>query len=132
MTKWAVLFAMLAALAFAAGGWAQKKEVQKVPVTPTKPDSGSEMYKSYCAGCHGLAGRGDGPAAEALKVRPADLTMLKQKNGGKFPATKVSQVLDGGDQISAHGSTDMPLWGPIFRSLTPSNDSLAKLRIANL
>jgi hypothetical protein len=61
----------------------------------------------------------------------ADLTMLKQKNGGKFPAAKVSHVLEGAD-VLAHGGTDMPLWGPIFRSLDPGNAALAKLRIANV
>ena len=28
--------------------------------------SGAEMYKTWCASCHGVQGKGDGPAAAAL------------------------------------------------------------------
>jgi hypothetical protein len=34
--------------------------------------------------------------------------------------------------VVAHGSSEMPVWGPIFRSLDHSNAALAKLRIANV
>lgn len=107
------------------------KEIKKVPVSPTRADSGMQMYKTYCATCHGLDGKGHGPAAEALKVTPTDLTLLKQRNDGKFPSAKVGHVLEGAD-VTAHGSSEMPVWGPIFRSLDHSNAALAKLRIANV
>ena len=71
-------------------------------------------------------------AAEALKIPPTDLTVLSKKNGGKFPAGRVSRVVEGADTIPAHGSSDMPTWGPIFHSLDPSNAALTKLRISNL
>jgi len=130
--KASVLVGMITGLALAGSMVAQSaKEVKRVPVTPTRADSGVEMFKTYCRGCHGVDGKGEGPAASALKVPAADLTMLKQKNGGKFPAAKVSHVLEGAD-VLAHGGTDMPLWGPIFRSLDPGNAALAKLRIANV
>ena len=127
------LFAMMtgsAVLVWSASG--QQKEVKKIPVTQTRADSGVEMFKTYCASCHGVDGKGHGPAAEALKVAPSDLTLLKQKNGGKFPANRVTRVIEGDDQITAHGSTDMPTWGPIFRSLDPSNAPVTKLRISNV
>jgi len=108
------------------------KEVKKVPVTPTRADSGVDMFKTYCATCHGLDGKGHGPAAAALKTAPADLTLLKQKNGGKFPANKISRVIEGDDTIAAHGTTDMPVWGPIFRSLDPGHENLVKLRVLNV
>jgi len=111
---------------------AQQKEVKKVPVTPTRADSAVEMFKTYCASCHGVDGKGHGPASEALKVPPANLTLLKQKNGGTFPSSRVTRVVEGLDPITAHGSSDMPTWGPIFHSLEPGNDAIAKLRIANL
>jgi len=129
--KLGVLLAMtmgLAALVLSA----QQKEMKKIPVTSTRADSAVEMFKTYCASCHGVDGKGHGPAAEALKFPPADLTALKQKNGGKFPAGRVTRVIEGADVIPAHGSTDMPTWGPIFHSLDPSNAALTKLRIANL
>jgi mono/diheme cytochrome c family protein len=90
------------------------------------------MFKTYCASCHGVDGKGHGPAAESLKIPPADLTVLSQKNGGKFPSGKVSRVIEGADVIPAHGSSDMPTWGVIFHSLDPGNASLTKLRIVNL
>ena len=127
--KLGVLFAMtMAALLLSA----QQKEVKKIPVTPTRPDSAVEMFKTYCASCHGVDGKGHGPAAEALKVPPADLTVLKKKNGGTFPAGRVTRVVEGADVITAHGTSDMPTWGAIFHSLEPGNDAITKLRIANL
>lgn len=130
MKKLAVLFGLTIAWALLAT--AQSKEVKKVPVTSTPADSGPAMFKTYCATCHGLDGKGTGPAASALKKAPADLTLLKQKNGGKFPSAKVTHILEGADEISAHGSSEMPLWGPVFHSLTPGNDAVVKLRIANV
>ena len=129
--KLSVLLAMFMGLAVLVLS-AEQKEVKKIPVTPTRPDSAVDMFKTYCASCHGVDGKGHGPAAEALKVPPADLTVLSQKNGGKFPAGAVSRVVEGADVIPAHGSSDMPTWGPIFHSLDPGNASLSKLRIANL
>ena len=111
---------------------AEQKEMKKIPVTPTRADSAVDMFKTYCASCHAVDGKGHGPAAEALKVPPADLTVLSQKNGGKFPAGKVMRVIEGADVIPAHGSSDMPTWGPIFHSLDPNNSALTKLRIVNL
>jgi mono/diheme cytochrome c family protein len=107
------------------------KEIKKIPVSPTKADSGMQMYKTYCASCHGVDGKGHGPAAEALKVAPADLTTLKRSNDGKFPSAKLSHILERGD-VTAHGSSEMPVWGPIFRSLDRSNAALSKLRIVNV
>ncbi len=121
-----------------AAGWAvlaaaqSTKEIKKVPVSSTPADSGVAMFKTYCATCHGTDGKGGGPAAQALKTPPADLTLLKQKNGGKFPAGRVTHIIEGTDEISAHGTSDMPLWGPVFHSLTPGSDAIVKLRIANL
>jgi mono/diheme cytochrome c family protein len=131
-----VLFATMAGLALVGGlctvGADSPKEVKKVSVSQTRADSGVDMFKTYCATCHGLDGKGHGPAADALKVAPADLTLLKQKNGGKYPSNKVSRIIEGADGITAHGTSDMPLWGPIFRSLDPGNTNLVKLRVLNV
>ena len=78
-------------------------------------DQGAEMYRGYCGPCHGAKGLGDGPAAAALKTRPADLTRLAANNKGQFPAQRVAMVLEFGVVVPAHGSTDMPTWGSTFR-----------------
>ena len=40
---------------------------------PTAAERGGPLYAAYCAGCHGSQGRGDGPVATVIKVKPADL-----------------------------------------------------------
>ena len=111
---------------------AQEKEVKKAPIQQTNASSGAEMYKTYCSACHGKDGKGDGPAAPELKVAPPDLTLLAQKNGGKFPADMVATVLRYGAKAPAHGTPEMPTWGPLFQSLSPSDSSQVNLRISNM
>jgi len=87
------------------------------------------MWKDYCAACRGRSGAGDGPAAELLKTPPADLSLMAKPNNGKFPAEHFALVLEFGSSGHAHGTSDMPTWGPLFRSV---NKDLVRLRIANL
>jgi len=79
--------------------------------------SGPEMYKTWCATCHGVDGKGNGPAAAALKKAPADLTALAKNNHGKFPTERVRDFIEGKDVVPAHGSREMPIWGDIFRTI---------------
>jgi mono/diheme cytochrome c family protein len=109
-------FSVLVALTLAAGT-AQAQRIEQVPISRTKAFDGPGMYNSYCATCHGLSGVGDGPAAKALAKAPADLTRISARNGGTFPETKVKRYIEGLDEIAAHGSRDMPMWGELFRSL---------------
>ena len=44
-----------------------------VPADAASLAEGKKLYQTYCAACHGEAGRGDGPAGAALTPRPADL-----------------------------------------------------------
>jgi mono/diheme cytochrome c family protein len=93
---------------------------------------GSDVFRSFCAPCHGRDGAGGGPVASALKKTPADLTRIRIANGGQFPRRRIEEfVTNGKPGIVAHGSSDMPIWGPTFRSLEPS-DALVKVRIANV
>jgi mono/diheme cytochrome c family protein len=92
--------------------------------------NGPEMFRAYCAVCHGPDGRGGGPAAEALRKAPADLTQLSRRNGGTFPRTMVGNMIQGTDILASHGSREMPIWGVSFRVL--GDDSMVKLRVANL
>ena len=41
--------------------------VKNSPLKETSPASGKEMYLQYCASCHGRDGKGDSPAASALR-----------------------------------------------------------------
>ena len=52
----------------------------EVPPAPT----GEEAYRRYCASCHGLEGKGDGPVAASLRRAPTDLTQLARRSGGRF------------------------------------------------
>jgi mono/diheme cytochrome c family protein len=103
----------------------------QVNISPTivVPTSGPEIFQFYCASCHGLDGRGNGPLSSELRTRPADLTRLAARNRGEFPTARVQAFVMHGDPATpAHGSADMPVWGPIFRALDPS-DRLPELRI---
>lgn len=108
---------------------------QTVDLTPTvvvPSMSGREIFKYYCASCHGRDGRGKGPVAAALKVRPTDLTKLAANNAGVFPADRMKTVLAmGPSNASSHGSLEMPIWGPIFQALDPS-DLAAEARVHQL
>ena len=91
------------------------------------------MFDFYCASCHGRDGKGGGRTAPALKVPPTDLTTLAERNKGIFPAARVEAVLKGTEKLStpAHGSSDMPVWGPIFRGLD-TRAEVNESRIGNL
>ncbi|MGA8539291.1 MAG: c-type cytochrome [Terriglobales bacterium] len=109
-----------------------EKSIKHVPITATSPASGKEMFKAYCAACHGTDGKGEGPAASALKVPPANLTLLSKNNGGKYPALKVGAVLHGESTLPAHGSKEMPVWGSLFFSMSGGHEAEVQQRIANL
>jgi len=126
---------IVAVIALVTMTWAQdstKREIKHVPIKPTSAASGQQMYRAYCAVCHGIDGKGKGPAAEALRVAPADLTALAEKNSGKYPALKVSAVLRGESGVPAHGSKEMPIWGKLFWSMSGGHESEVQQRIANL
>jgi mono/diheme cytochrome c family protein len=73
--------------------------------------SGNELYGRFCAACHGMSGRGDGPVAASLKVEVPDLTLIARRAGGAFPRDRIEQIIDGRSSIGAHGSRTMPVWG---------------------
>jgi mono/diheme cytochrome c family protein len=100
----------------------KKPTVVKKAPAQTKANDGQEMFTSYCAPCHGRQGKGDGPAAAALTPKPTDLTQFAKRHGGTFSAKDFEDKLRGMSMSPAHGSTDMPVWGPIFSKL--GNDQL--------
>src|SRR5205807_6088800 len=110
-----IISTLLIAAQTAAQTTTQNPPVLKhVPITNAPANSGKEMYTSYCAVCHGKTAKGDGPAASAMKTPPTDLTVLAQKNGGKYPSAHVAAVIRGQETLASHGSQDMPVWGRLF------------------
>jgi mono/diheme cytochrome c family protein len=110
---------------------AKDQAAAQAPLPSAWVPSGEVMYKQFCAACHGAHAQGDGPAASTLKTRPPDLTTLAKRHGGKFPYDYVVNILRFGPGPSAHGSSDMPTWGPIFQT-TDKSSKHAEDRIRNL
>lgn len=131
MTSRCMVLLLVSFLVFA-GVMANAQSVKKVSVTPTSVASGDEMFKTYCASCHGTDGKGTGPAAAALTKPPANLSELAKRNGGKFPASKVYGAIKGDSSTLAHGSKEMPVWGSVFQSLSHGDQGQVQLRISNL
>ena len=95
---------------------------------PAISPSGREIYMNRCSACHGEDGKGNGPAVGALKVAPADLTLLAQRNAGAFPTERVKNIVGQWVEISAHGSREMPIWGDLFFPKTASQEQAANER----
>lgn len=77
-------------------------------------DAGKLMYRQYCASCHGIEGKGNGTVAKQLKIKVADLTVLRKKNKGIFPFDDVMATIDGRRIVKGHGDREMPVWGEVF------------------
>ena len=106
---------------------------QKNPPLVISSMYGPDLFAFYCASCHGRDGKGSGPVVPALKTPPPDLTTITRRNSGTFPRARVESFVTGdGDRLTpAHGSKEMPVWGPIFRGLDP-RDTTNKVRITNI
>ena len=109
----------------------QQPTIKRVPVTGVETVEGKELYQQFCAVCHGVDGKGAGPAAAALKQKPTDLTLLARQNKGEYPNMLVQQVIDGTGDVVAHGSREMPVWGVVLRN-SASDRTSVKLRLYNL
>lgn len=83
---------------------------------------GPDLFRAHCAPCHGGDAKGQGPVAPALKEPLPDLTTLATRNGGIYPEERVRQMIVGDDVVIAHGSRDMPIWGPIFHQVQNDRD----------
>jgi mono/diheme cytochrome c family protein len=126
------LVALLLAVSSSVLAQDQNKEIKHVPAKDTSPASGEQMFTNYCASCHGKDAKGNGPAASALNKAPADLTTLAKRNGGKYPDMKVTSVLRGEASVAAHGTQEMPVWGPVFWHMSQGHPAEVQQRIANL
>lgn len=101
---------------------------------PIRPVAGRDVFQNYCASCHGVDGRGKGPVSAALREKVPDLTTLSQRNGGDFPGVRTRKtILFGGESVllPAHGSREMPVWGPVFHEIENDQD-LGNVRLENV
>jgi hypothetical protein len=132
------LFAMIV-LVTLAGPAIGQVEIKEAPLTWQQAalTDGEELFQELRASCHGVSGKGDGPAASALAKPVSNLTVLASNNDGVFPMKQIEDSITGKSQIVAHGTIDMPVWGQRFEELRPDwklyrRKALARQRIYNL
>jgi mono/diheme cytochrome c family protein len=93
--------------------------------------SGAELYREFCASCHGVKGQGNGPVASSLRQKVPDLTLIAKRRGGRFPAEEVHRIVDGRSIPRAHGSAEMPVWGWEFYGFA-GEDATRRRSVAEL
>ena len=103
---------------------------QRTPDTAVV-ESGRNLFATYCASCHGITGRGNGPVAEELRQSPADLTQFARRNGGIFNGARIHSIIDG-RAVKAHGTMGMPVWGDAFKWREGLPEDAIKARIEAL
>jgi mono/diheme cytochrome c family protein len=125
---WRVV-ASTAALALVASAVSAAKS-QQSPAGTARIAEGRTLFVSYCATCHGTSGHGDGPVGEDLRVRPADLTQLANRNGGRFVPARIQRIIDGRDMdVKEHGNIEMPVWGNAFKRREGLSEEAVRARI---
>jgi mono/diheme cytochrome c family protein len=126
---WAVGMFLVSALGAAAQTKsAGEKQYEQLIFSVRGPD----LFHAHCAACHGPDGKGNGPVGAALKIKPADLTVLAKNNGGKFPTQRIQKFISGDDpSLLSHGTREMPVWGPIFHQIEEDQD-FGNVRLQNL
>jgi cytochrome c553 len=120
---------VVVAVGMAAGVAGAQAQVKKGPIKPVAASDPKKMFETYCAVCHGKEGTGNGPAAKSLTKAPADLTKLAARNNGTYPEVHVKRYIEGLDEVPAHGTRDMPMWGDLFNSL---DRNTAQIRVQAL
>jgi mono/diheme cytochrome c family protein len=121
LARWAAGAGLAVALAPAAAA------IQAPPPQGSAVE-GRQLFRTYCASCHGTSARGDGPMVQYLRIPPSNLTTLAAANKGLFPAEAIHRAIDGRRAVKAHGDSAMPIWGDAF---TPP-ESRAAERIGSL
>lgn len=93
----------LALLALIATAACQPQQQQAAP-------GPAEDYLQSCASCHGRPDPDGGVTGLDPTGPTPDLTRLAAVSGGTYPAAQVRRIIDGRQQLRAHGSP-MPVWG---------------------
>ncbi len=111
ITRLFVIVGFLVLLYAGAQVFAQKEDSSVV--------RGKKLFANYCASCHGVDGKGNGPVASSLKKPLPDLTKIQK--GVKFPTDEVRKKVSGDVLSPVHGKKDMPVWGMIFSQTDITN-----------
>jgi mono/diheme cytochrome c family protein len=106
-----------------------ERPLASVEQSPAGTEDGRALFSMYCASCHGASGHGNGPVADALVVRPPDLSLIAARNGGVFVAARIERTVDGRDLMVAHGTLEMPVWGDAFRRREGLSEADIRARI---
>jgi mono/diheme cytochrome c family protein len=133
-----ILLIALSLLPLSVSSWAQEaraeteKEGNAAPNSLIESIEGRDLFRAYCASCHGADARGGGPASASLKTRPPDLTRIAERRGGAFPLAGVERIISGEQETAeTHGQREMPIWGPILGQIQRDRD-FGRVRIRNL
>lgn len=86
------------------------------PAAPSSTTNGAVLYQNHCAACHGPEARGDGPLADVIAYRPADLTRIALRSRGEYPAARVRDIIDGRKPVKGRFAAGMPVWGEAFKN----------------
>lgn len=127
VAPWIWLLLLAVSLALAEPAKSRKNQTRAQSIA-----AGKALFSEHCASCHGDDAKGAGPAAVSLKVQPPDLTALAKRNHGKFPDDEVYKAIHGDRATAAHGSREMPAWGPVFLATSGVDQADADRRIGNL
>jgi mono/diheme cytochrome c family protein len=84
---------------------ASSRSVGRGAVAPVQEPDAKSLYGQHCIACHGQAGAGDGPLANAIKPRPASFA------ASAFQATRSDPQLAAA--ITA-GKPPMPAFGKLL------------------
>jgi len=128
LIAYSVASAAFLGLCWSATAGAQSQQPPRILIDSL---AGRDSFELYCAACHGSDGRGHGPVAAALRTPPSDLTLVARRNNGAFPRDGIRDFITGTARtLPAHGTTEMPVWGPMFRAF--ESDTRVRQRIGNL
>lgn len=86
--------------------------IRPAPIASAADESeGKRLYQTYCSGCHGDSGKGDGPAAKGLPVKPADHTRSTMRQHSDQFLTGI--IANGGPSVGK--SPLMPAWSGVLK-----------------
>ena len=104
------------------------------PTTTVNPfgERGQHLWKLLCCLPRTRWSR-QGSGLQSAETKVPDLTRLSLRHNGAFPALHVRTVITFGadDLLPAHGSKEMPMWGPTFHEIEFDQD-LGNVRLENV